>query len=436
MLFQGKLYLNDDQRNVHIWGSRLRTVEYSQTELAVLVGGCYVRPDQELSIETFYEWLLEIVKVDASSGIPPHAQESGNLVMLHLPFITTPDGTQSRVVDYLRTSGSAGAALFKSQLLDPAPDIEQVLDPDSLEQLIEGDYVLRWMAPKPEDPNQFEFFALDLSAPVIHIQNRKKSRTPTGISSPAPGIATPPVVPKQASSSKRPRRDVATRMPLATQGYIDHDSEPDRGGPESGSEYNPDPDLQPEVRGEEFRKIIRLRDLACRISGRRAPQLNRGINFDGLHSAHVLAVAHFPVAKRVFREAEQIALKNRYAPTGKDLKFDHAWNGLLLRTDIHADFDAYAFGFQRIQGPDQLTPLFRIHVFEKDGAISVQDLGMNRYLLPRDGITNQYLAAEYPGNVPDVAPEALQQHFRTGLLWHVCGAGMKISSGAIGVVKR
>ncbi|KAJ7440278.1 hypothetical protein B0H11DRAFT_1933785 [Mycena galericulata] len=90
------------------------------------------------------------------------------------------------------------------------------------------------------------------------------------------------------------------------------------------------------------------RDLACRVSGQRAPDGSRGYNFNGLEVAHVFPFASANQFPEAFRPATHGDMYRDLGMPKQPRKshLDIVANTFLPRADIHLQFDAYEFGFE------------------------------------------------------------------------------------------
>ncbi|KAJ7733837.1 hypothetical protein B0H14DRAFT_513104 [Mycena olivaceomarginata] len=145
------------------------------------------------------------------------------------------------------------------------------------------------------------------------------------------------------------------------------------------------------------RQTVRLRDLACRVTGIGVMQRLRGINFKGMQVAHIFPLGYMSKASKVLTDATVAALGTGDIPE----------NAMLMRSDVHDQFDDYQFGFWQTgtHGP------FVFYRFERSGAPSVAH-GSATQMFPQLGVAP-----------PSPTAELLENHFITGLLWHVRGFG-------------
>ncbi|KAJ7189226.1 hypothetical protein C8R46DRAFT_1024396 [Mycena filopes] len=174
------------------------------------------------------------------------------------------------------------------------------------------------------------------------------------------------------------------------------------------------------------RHATRYRDLRCRVSGSAVPKGSRGWDFTGLEVAHVFPLkAHSQVRAFQFDtafkyESHKVTLyKPLDIPEKPPLRrIDISENTILLRADLHAQFDAYQFGFESSYNP-QTKQWSRqsLRVFERDGAASI----------PRERIQTGTLFPPHADSLegPDVHPLFTTHHLMTGLLWHVAGSGLR-----------
>ncbi|KAJ6460574.1 hypothetical protein C8R45DRAFT_1029410 [Mycena sanguinolenta] len=152
------------------------------------------------------------------------------------------------------------------------------------------------------------------------------------------------------------------------------------------------------------RADVRRRDGRCRVTGQAAPFRERGINYKGLQVAHIYPLGWWHKAATYLDPAVRTVL-NHHGASG-----DVVQNALLMKSDVHDQFDDYQFGFwldAQLQPPAHV--LYR---FEATGAPSVIT-GILMY--------NTLFAT----NVPAPLPPLFLQHFKTALHWHVKAFGRK-----------
>ncbi|KAJ6530774.1 hypothetical protein B0H19DRAFT_1273745 [Mycena capillaripes] len=170
-------------------------------------------------------------------------------------------------------------------------------------------------------------------------------------------------------------------------------------------------------------KDVRARDRKCRVTGQVAPYGSRGLNFSGLEVAHIFPLGSVEKFGDAFgRTAHQDSL---YAPLGlpsspRKKHIDIVQNAMVLRGDVHSQFDEYQFGFVTYADP-ATNKLIRpeIRVFEHTGAPSI----------PQNRV--YYLQSIQANLETDINIVLLIQHFLTGLLWHVAGNGLKAKGNAV-----
>ncbi|KAJ7768141.1 hypothetical protein DFH07DRAFT_807880 [Mycena maculata] len=184
-------------------------------------------------------------------------------------------------------------------------------------------------------------------------------------------------------------------------------------------------------RNDATRASVRIRDLKCRVTGQPAPPGSRGYNFVGLEVAHIFPLGAVEQFRDAFTYSEhRVPLYNPLgiATQPRVAHIDIPENALLLRGDVHAQFDAYQFAFElSVESGQFAVP--RIRLFEKYGAPSIPRNGLRRLKIatnpPDPNIPRS------PNNAYDVSPFFLAQHFMTALLWHVAGNGVKGQNDAI-----
>ncbi|KAJ7851959.1 hypothetical protein B0H14DRAFT_2760858 [Mycena olivaceomarginata] len=162
-------------------------------------------------------------------------------------------------------------------------------------------------------------------------------------------------------------------------------------------------------RSEAVRMHVRARDRRCRVTGATAPSRPRGTNYKGMQVAHIYPLGYWQNAQRLLSHGTMQILDFSNA------KGDVDQNAVLMRSDVHDQFDDYQFGFWPM--PNGVALFFR---FEMSGAPSIltaaaANLNGPMALLPPGPLGNNAIAAPLP--------ELFQQHFTTGLLWHVRGFG-------------
>ncbi|KAJ7718820.1 hypothetical protein B0H16DRAFT_1796904 [Mycena metata] len=151
----------------------------------------------------------------------------------------------------------------------------------------------------------------------------------------------------------------------------------------------------------------RRRDLGCRVTAQKAPAGSRGYDFTGL------TVLLHPLYGW-YNIPQQPAMNH----------IDIPQNAIVLRADVHSQYDAYQFGLEPrvVQGTtsgklEYSVP--EVRIFERDGAFSL-DRSEKLFMKP----------PAVPGTT-DVNHMFLLQHLMTGILWHVAGNGMNSMTDAI-----
>ncbi|KAJ6583319.1 hypothetical protein B0H10DRAFT_2234861 [Mycena sp. CBHHK59/15] len=176
-------------------------------------------------------------------------------------------------------------------------------------------------------------------------------------------------------------------------------------------------------RKDAIRSDVCSRDLKCRVTGQNAPPGSRGYNFSGLEVAHIFPLGsagkfHEAFTWGAHEQPLYIPLRIPRSPRVKDI--DIIQNALVMRGDVHSQFDDYQFGFETSRDPvTGRLALPRLRLFEKDGAPSI-----NRN-------QSHYLHTVTVQGIADVNATLLTQHFLTALLWHVAGNGLKAKDNAI-----
>jgi hypothetical protein len=129
------------------------------------------------------------------------------------------------------------------------------------------------------------------------------------------------------------------------------------------------------------RSDVRARDLGCRVTGQKAPPGSRGYNFNELEVAHIFPLAaHASVCQFffLFRNMFWPFLnifqfnaafnhtaheKDLYAPlkiprvVTRLSQIDIPANALVMRADVHAQFDGYEFSYETFENPQVLPSL-------------------------------------------------------------------------------
>ncbi|KAJ3819487.1 hypothetical protein F5880DRAFT_1510120 [Lentinula raphanica] len=155
-------------------------------------------------------------------------------------------------------------------------------------------------------------------------------------------------------------------------------------------------------RSSNVRNAVRSRDAGCRISGFLCPSRNRGRNYKGFQVAHIFPLAYVEKAYQILPQNVARRVSSRQAA-------DHVTNAILLRSDIHDQFDDYQISCRLDR---------RLVRFERNGA-------------PNMGISSNLLAPTYihnllPGTPNDFDSELMQHHYRTAVLLHVAGYGREL----------
>ncbi|KAJ6580306.1 hypothetical protein B0H10DRAFT_1962590 [Mycena sp. CBHHK59/15] len=114
-------------------------------------------------------------------------------------------------------------------------------------------------------------------------------------------------------------------------------------------------------------KDVRTRDRKCRATGQVAPYGSRGLNFSGLEVAHIyplgsvekilIILSRFEFRVSVSRSvclgctsrSPVHPLGLPFSPRKKDI--DIVQNAMVLRGDVHSQFDEYQFGFVTYRDP-------------------------------------------------------------------------------------
>ncbi|KAJ3840267.1 hypothetical protein F5878DRAFT_613609 [Lentinula raphanica] len=151
------------------------------------------------------------------------------------------------------------------------------------------------------------------------------------------------------------------------------------------------------ARSTNVRTAVRSRDGGCRISGFPCLNRRRGPNYKGFQVAHIFPLAY--VNKDVAWK-----VSNRQAA-------DVVTNAILLRSDIHDQFDDYQIS---CRSDNQLVR------FERNGAPNV--------VLSPNPLAPTYITrpASVASTTRDFDSDLMQHHYRTAVLWHVAGYGRRL----------
>ncbi|KAJ7738072.1 hypothetical protein DFH07DRAFT_984486 [Mycena maculata] len=293
MEWQGP-YLNAGERNVHVWASQMgRNNRPCLVAASSVSPGCWT--DGMITVQTFYEWLAEIV-------VPP-LQGAGTYILVAAGnnTIRTPAGQLAMAP----TAFNAHVNACRSGPYQQS---------NSTASLLAGDYLL--------------FLSTNLGCqraiPVLKtatITSRTITRGQTG--------------------SQTPR----------------------------------------EARSRVTRRLVRERDFRCRVTGVGVP------------------------APRMLSPATRANIGNGDKPE----------NAILMKADVHDQFDDYQFGFWSFNSRNvaQDGQVLRFYRFESSGAPSIGP-----------GVTAAPMLARLGGPAtPDPIAELFISHFTTALLWHVAGFG-------------
>ncbi|KIK60445.1 hypothetical protein GYMLUDRAFT_244434 [Collybiopsis luxurians FD-317 M1] len=150
------------------------------------------------------------------------------------------------------------------------------------------------------------------------------------------------------------------------------------------------------------RDKVRRRDGKCRVSQTTAPFRSRGLNYKGFQVAHIFPLGYTRQASQIVEPLLLPFVSHREIADGPH-------NALLLRSDIHDQFDDYQLSCKLviIQG----MRFWKIVRFERTGAPSVS-------------ATPGYLSPPVPSIIVEDFNEGLMKHhFETCVLWHVAGFG-------------
>ncbi|KAJ7603414.1 hypothetical protein FB45DRAFT_881820 [Roridomyces roridus] len=292
-------YLNEEQRNVHIWNSRAESFDHSgAADRIQLVAGTHVEPQgaRALDASTLYRWLKFLCEKTAT--VLDFEEDDG--------FENTRDFILYRIADPRAYNLPAVANL------NPGDQVRSFQGHNPI--ILAGHYMMVRVGSTGLSAHKFM-----PRAPFLG--RRRVSRSATGTSSAI----------------------------------------------KSG-------------RVEQTRLHIRMRDMKCRVTAQAAPQRTRGVNFTGLEGAHIYPLHAAAQFEKVFphdtRHSTALYKDNRYRmdipkkPKSKEI--DIVQNVILLRADIHAQFDAYEFSFDRRWVPGNTTRMqWVVRFFEKDGAASI-----------------------------------------------------------------
>ncbi|KAK7051416.1 hypothetical protein VNI00_004916 [Paramarasmius palmivorus] len=90
------------------------------------------------------------------------------------------------------------------------------------------------------------------------------------------------------------------------------------------------------------RDQTRDRDRRCRVTGQQARNRTRGPNYAGLQVAHIIPLAHCDKILQMLDPDDQHVAS--WVSMASNAEFCH--NALLLRSDIHDQFDGYQFSYK------------------------------------------------------------------------------------------
>ncbi|KAJ7803278.1 hypothetical protein B0H14DRAFT_2889203 [Mycena olivaceomarginata] len=155
-----------------------------------------------------------------------------------------------------------------------------------------------------------------------------------------------------------------------------------------------------DARSRVTRRAVRERDFRCRVTGVMVPVRQRGPNFKGMQVAHIFPLGWMSKAPSMLSSATRNSMGNGDKPV----------NAILMKADVHDQFDDYQFGFW----PDGQN-VFRFYRFENSGAPSIGPGATAVPMFPRLGAPA----------TPEPIDELLRAHFITALLWHVAGFGRR-----------
>ncbi|KAG7098184.1 hypothetical protein E1B28_000152 [Marasmius oreades] len=171
-----------------------------------------------------------------------------------------------------------------------------------------------------------------------------------------------------------------------------------------------------QTRSDATRKAVRERDSICRVTGSRVMPRMRGTNYTGFEVAHI-----FPLAWAVPDHAPKFPPPIQPYLTYPKLA-DKPRNALLLRADVHSQFDDYQFSAKPIYLPNahssQTTLVWWLMRFEQSGASSLPNRDQpdfNRLRCLRGPATEL--------NIQDFDSGLMDHHFTVALNWHVLGFG-------------
>ncbi|KAJ7798513.1 hypothetical protein B0H14DRAFT_3156889 [Mycena olivaceomarginata] len=315
-------YLNEEQRNVHIWNSH--PCQLSQAGSATqfqLIASCWVeKPNRSVTTYELYRWLLSMC---------------------------TPGGA------------------------NPIQFLENTVNPQDYFHLLK----------LPQDPRNGGPFPLA----DAHLNQDQYGFVAPGTQAIQPGHYIMAEVRKSNGQLFRRLHGFQTHDPAITTRSIS------RSG--TASALNTEGN-----RKDGVIKDVRTRDRKCRATGQVAPYGSRGLNFSGLEVAHIYPLGSVEKFRDAFAWDEH-----------------QVQNAMVLRGDVHSQFDEYQFGFVTYRDPTLPNNSLKrpeIRVFENAGAPSISKHQIH------------YLQSiQLNSGTSDINIVLLIQHFLTGLLWHVAGNG-------------
>ncbi|KAF7317749.1 HNHc domain-containing protein [Mycena kentingensis (nom. inval.)] len=167
-----------------------------------------------------------------------------------------------------------------------------------------------------------------------------------------------------------------------------------------------------ETRNNELRELVRERDQRCRISGEKVPVRSRGKNMVAFNVAHIFPFAWLPSVRDIVtnNEAALDDLEDSYRAHGRwkgEIMSlgDTPRNAMLMKAELHAYFDDYQFGYITKRDGERIAVRF-----ERNGA-------------PRFSGGLTLFPPLNPSNTDAINVAILDEHFKTGVLWHVAGCG-------------
>ncbi|KAJ7926398.1 hypothetical protein B0H13DRAFT_1862232 [Mycena leptocephala] len=161
------------------------------------------------------------------------------------------------------------------------------------------------------------------------------------------------------------------------------------------------------------KRQVRIRDMGCRTGSLRASKRCRGWNLCGLEVAHIFPLGSIDKFQFAFdqRTYADFWAKLGIAGTPRSSNIDVPQNAIVLRSDLHEQFDQYEFGFE--QGLTTAGEIgHRVRTFEKTSAAGIPRNMICHLVDPSPLQSGDYQKPE-PAPISDVDETFLTQHYLT-----------------------